>query len=127
MDRATTFTYPDIVVCGDAKFSEDANLDTLENPTVIVEILSKSTESIDRIAKLHRYLQLMSLECYLLVTQDKPRIESYIRQQKGWLYHDTVGLSSTFKVDTIDSDLPLADVYNKVQFPSDEDSDRLIG
>lgn len=128
VDRDTTYTYPDIVVvCGDAKFSEDANLDTLENPTVIVEILSKSTESIDRKAKLHQYLQLKSLECYLLVAQDKARIESYTRQQKGWLYQDTVGLAFTIKVDAVDCDLPLADVYNKVQFPSDEDSDRLIG
>jgi len=114
-----TYTYPDVVVvCGEPKFSDDIYLDTLENPTVLIEILSDSTEVIDRKTKLDQYYSLSSVQSYLLVTQDSPKIESYTRQEVGWLYQTIEGLDATLKIDAIECELQLADVYEKVQFPS---------
>src|SRR5438045_3140164 len=69
------FTYPDVVVaCGDIHF-DDEQKDTLTNPTVIIEVLSKSTEAYDRGEKFVHYRRLDSLQEYLLVSQDQYRIE----------------------------------------------------
>ncbi len=74
------YTYPDVVmVCGDIHF-EDGDNDTLLNPTAIVEVLSTSTEAYDRGEKFAHYRRLESLQEYLLVAQDKVRIEYYVRQ-----------------------------------------------
>src|SRR5690242_1556857 len=73
------YTYPDVtVVCGRQEF-EDAQVDTLLNPTLIVEILSPSTEAYDRGAKFGYYRALPSLREYLLVAQDQVLLEHYVR------------------------------------------------
>src|SRR5437868_398630 len=75
------YTYPDVViVCGEPKF-EDDEIDTLLNPTVLIEILSTSTERYDRIAKTSYYRTLDSLTEHLLVAQHEHRIEQYVRQE----------------------------------------------
>lgn len=109
--------YPDVsVVCGSPQF-EDSQADTLLNPTVIIEVLSPSTEQYDRGSKFQRYRALESLHEYLLVTQEKPRIEHYARQADGaWLLTDAVDVVATVKLNSIDCTLPLADVYTKVKF-----------
>jgi Uma2 family endonuclease len=66
------YTYPDItVVCGEPDL-EDAEQDTLLNPTVIIEVLSPATERYDRGLKFHRYQLIPSLRDYLLIAQDRP-------------------------------------------------------
>jgi Uma2 family endonuclease len=125
VDPKGTYTYPDVVViCGEPQFDDEQHVDTLLNPTVIVEVLSPSTESIDRLPKLDQYRKLPSLQAYLIVSQDSARIELHTRQDKGWFYEDTVGLDATVNIESIDCELPLEDVYAKVQFsPVDESDD----
>jgi len=119
VDAESTYTYPDVVVvCGEPRFRDDVKPDTLESPTLIFEVLSPSTEIVDRNRKFEQYLQLPSLEGYFLVSQDKPRIESYTRQTNGWLYQDRAGLDASLIIDAIDCTLPFKDIYNKVQFES---------
>lgn len=111
------FTYPDLsVVCGKPRF-EDKELDTLLNPTVLIEILSKSTEAYDRGEKFAQYRTLDTLTDYLLISQDAPRIEHYVRQDGGlWLFSESVGLDGVMAIESIDCQLPLADVYDRVDF-----------
>jgi Uma2 family endonuclease len=111
------FTYPDlVVVCGRPRF-EDKELDTLLNPTVIIEILSKSTEAYDRGEKFAQYRTLDTLIDYLLVSQDKPRIERYMRQADGgWLLTESSGLDAVMPIASIQCQLPLAEVYDRVEF-----------
>src|SRR5437870_9211661 len=80
------YTYPDVVVvCGEPQL-EDDYLDTLLNPTVLVEVLSKSTERYDRIAKSSYYRTLDSLKEHMLVSKDEIRVEHYVKQAYGtWL------------------------------------------
>ncbi|HHW76237.1 MAG TPA: Uma2 family endonuclease [Xanthomonadaceae bacterium] len=112
------YTYPDaVVVCGEPRF-EDRHLDTLLNPTVIIEVLSDSTEAYDRGDKFAHYRTLESLTDYLLVAQDKPRIEHYSRQPDGrWLYSAADGRGARAEIAAIGCVLPLAEVYDRVEFP----------
>ena len=112
------YTYPDIVVlCGAPRF-DDKNRDTLLNPVVIFEILSKSTESYDRGAKFEHYRTLDSLTDYVLVSQDKPLIEHFARQPGDkWLLSAYSGLDAVATITSIACDLAMADVYDKVDWP----------
>jgi Uma2 family endonuclease len=111
------YTYPDIVAfCGEAKY-DDAQKDTLVNPAVIIEVLSESTEAYDRGEAFSHYRQIDSLREYLLISQDKPRIERYVRQADNkWLLEEVNGVESTMRLEAIDCELRLAEVYDRVEF-----------
>ncbi len=111
------YAYPDVtVVCSTPEF-EDAEVDTLLNPTLIIEVLSPSTEQYDRSKKFQNYRTLDSLQEYILISQDAPRIERYLRQENGqWLFSDAALLESTVEITSIGCSLPLSDVYDKVKF-----------
>jgi Uma2 family endonuclease len=113
------YTYPDVVVvCGDPHF-EDANVDTLLNPTLIVEVLSPSTEAYDRGEKFAHYRRLPSVKEYVLVAQERCRVERYVRQENDqWLLSEASDLSDTIVLASIDCRLPLAEVYDRVTFPT---------
>lgn len=111
------YTYPDVVVvCGEPKF-EDKYFDTLLNPTVLVEVLSPSTERYDRIAKSSYYRTLDSLAEHLLVAQDEVRLEQYVKQPDGqWLLFESTSLDAIVELPSIGCSLALRDVYDKVTF-----------
>ena len=111
------YTYPDVVALYDgAQFADDQH-DTLLNPTVIVEVLSPSTADYDRGGKFAHYRRLDSLQEYLVVAQDQCHVEQYVRQGDGrWLLSETDDLAATLALDAIGCRLPLADVYEKVEF-----------
>ncbi|HMA36331.1 MAG TPA: Uma2 family endonuclease [Chloroflexia bacterium] len=108
------YTYPDIaVVCGPAQW-EDAQVDTLLNPTLIVEVLSPSTEAYDRGAKFGYYRALPSLQEYLLVAQDKVLVEHFVRAGDGWLLTATTDLGAVVSLPAIGCAVPLAEIYHQV-------------
>jgi Uma2 family endonuclease len=119
-------TYPDAsVVCGRPRF-EDKELDILLNPTVIVEILSKSTEAYDRGEKFAQYRTLDTLTDYLLVSQDRPLVERFTRQPDGvWLFTESAGLDAMMAIASIQCQLPLAEVYDRVEFDQAPPAPRL--
>src|ERR1044071_6753940 len=84
--KTTLYTYPDIsIVCGTSVF-DDAESDTLLNPTVIFEILSPSTEKYDRGKKFEHYRTIATLQEYILVSQNGHLVEQYTRQADNvWL------------------------------------------
>ena len=110
------YTYPDvIVVCGEPIF-DDQQKDTLLNPTVLVEVLSKSTASYDRGEKFEHYRKLDSLAEYLVVAQNKYHAEHYIRQPDNrWLLSETDDRQQTIHLSSIECDLALTDIYDKVE------------
>jgi Uma2 family endonuclease len=108
------YTYPDvIVVCGKPQF-EDAEVDTLLNPQVIVEVLSKSTEDYDRGTKFVHYRTIPSLTEYLLVAQDRVHVEHHLRQNEGWLLTETDRLEDVLEIPSVGARLDLAEVYDAV-------------
>jgi Uma2 family endonuclease len=112
------YAYPDItVVCGAERFS-DAEKDVLLNPTLIIEVLSPTTEAWDRAGKFEQYRQRESLQEYVLIAQDRPHIERYARQAAGeWLFTERNGLEAVLSLHAIGCELALAEVYRKVAFP----------
>jgi Uma2 family endonuclease len=114
------YTYPDISVVCDPPQIDDAGQDTLLNPTLLVEVLSPSTENYDRTKKFRHYRTIESLKEYILISQDEARIERYLRQSSGeWLYTDLVGLDAILELPSIQCTLALADVYEKVSFETE--------
>ncbi|MGD0960007.1 MAG: Uma2 family endonuclease [Methylomonas sp.] len=112
--EAHSYHYPDIaVVCGTPQF-EDAQMDTLLNPTVLIEVLSPSTEAYDRGGKFALYRKIESLREYLLVAQDQPSIERYVRQGDVWILTEALGVEASIVMESIDCLLSLREVYNKV-------------
>ncbi|MCU0504002.1 MAG: Uma2 family endonuclease [Anaerolineae bacterium] len=109
------YTYPDIsVVCGPVEVA-DENRDTLLNPVLLIEILSKTTAGYDRGEKFEQYRKLPSLAEYLLISQIKCLIEHYLRQPDGkWLLSEYDALSDVVELPSIGCRLALADVYEQV-------------
>jgi Uma2 family endonuclease len=116
------FSYPDLlVVCGEMRF-HDEHGDVLTNPTVIIEVLSKSTEKFDHREKFFRYQTWNpTLTDYLIVSQNEPLIGHYVRQSDGsWLFNFYFDLDQSLMIDSIGCTLPLAKVYERASFPSEE-------
>ena len=111
-----TYTYPDVVVvCEEPQF-EDTHFDTLLNPTVLIEVLSPSTAAYDRGEKFASYQKLDSLCEYVLISQDRVRVEYYLRQKQTWDLTEFHSLSDIFRLVSIACELSLQAIYAKVQF-----------
>jgi Uma2 family endonuclease len=113
------YTYPDaFVVCGELQL-EDNRRDTVLNPVVIIEVLSPSTEAYDRGEKFAHYRRLESLREYVLISQDRYRVERYVRCDGDWTLREFSGPDARVHLESIGCDLPMADLYELVEFPED--------
>ena len=109
------YTYPDVVVvCGEPQF-EDEVTDTLLNPVLIIEVLSESTEGYDRGKKFEHYRHIPSLQEYVLISQDRCKIEKFLKQ-KEWTLFEESSLESAMELPSIQCSLKLSEVYDKVVF-----------
>jgi Uma2 family endonuclease len=114
------YAYPDVAaLCGDAQF-EDADVDTLLNPTVIIEVLSPSTEVYDRGDKFAHYRRLESLAEYVMIAQNQVRVERYVRQGRSWVLAEFSALDETLHLASIDCEVLLREIYDRVEFPGEE-------
>ena len=111
------YAYPDLLaVTGEAR-CEDEYDDTLLNPSLIFEIFSPTTEAYDRGKKFYHYRKIPTLAEYVLVSQTEPRIEQFLRQdEQHWLYTPTAGRERSVSLDSLQCELALEGIYNKVVF-----------
>lgn len=119
------YTYPDVsVVCGDVRLdADDPTRTTVTNPRVVVEVLSPTTEKYDRGDKFLYYLELESIEEYVIVAQNAPRVETLFRQGDGtWLLAFAMGRDAVARLRSLRIDLPLNEVYAGVEFPPQDDA-----
>lgn len=123
VSQSGLYTYPDVsVVCGEPSF-EDGKKDTLLNPALIVEVLSESTEAYDRGKKFEHYRRIPSLAEYLLIAQDRCRIEQFIKQRDGkWLFSEVNSPNAVIKLTSVDCELSAAEVYDKVEFEKENET-----
>lgn len=111
------YTYPDLVVICCEQLFEDDRLDTLLNPTLIVEVLSETTERYDRVRKFDLYRALPSLQEYVLVSQSEPRVEQFLRQTEGgWHLRITTDPTAFVNLTSIACQIPFAEIYERVEF-----------
>ena len=120
VSAAGLYTYPDVLVVCDEPSLEDDSFDTLLNPTALFEILSPSTEAYDRGAKFGYYRQLDSMQEYTLVSQDFMRVEHYLRQNEQWILTEFGSPDDIVQLTSINCELPLREIYAKVDFPPSE-------
>ncbi|HEY0172492.1 MAG TPA: Uma2 family endonuclease [Pyrinomonadaceae bacterium] len=119
LQESRKFFYPDVTVLCDEPQFHDERRDIITNPLLVVEVLSKSTEAFDRGAKFLAYQTIGTLKEYLLVAQDRPLIELYVRGDGGeWRYKAAAGLESSLTLPSIECTLNLGAVYDKVDFNS---------
>lgn len=106
------YTYPDVAaVCGKSEL-EDEHFDTLLNPTLLIEVLSASTERYDRGQKAEHYRRLGSLREYLLISQTEPHVERYRRQgERDWLLTEFRAFEESVELTSVECTLTLNDVY----------------
>jgi Uma2 family endonuclease len=113
-------TYPDVsIYCPPARFEGNTN-EVLLNPSVIIEVLSPSTELYDRGAKFEHYKQISSLTDYLLVAQDHVQVDHYRRQENGdWLLHTARTLDESITLEVVSAAVPLGELYDGIEFPAE--------
>ena len=119
------YTYPDpSVVCGEPKL-EDQHRDTLLNPVIIAEVLSPKTEAYDRGAKFANYRRIESLKEYVLIAQDRVRVERFVRQGEKWLLTEFTRLEDSLRLESIDCAVSLGSIYERISFelPTNETDD----
>ena len=107
---------PDVAVfCGGPQRERVRGSDLLLNPTLIVEVLSPSTAGYDHVTKGDSYRRISSLQDYLLVSQDRPRIQQFTRHGEGfWLFKETMGLDAVIRLESLDVSLALSEIYEGV-------------
>jgi Uma2 family endonuclease len=122
--RRSRYGYPDaLIFCGQAHFDPKAPATTtLLNPVVLFEVLSESTEAYDRGKKLEYYREIESLQEYVLVAQERPSVQVYRRDPSGvWsIQPPMLGLQTIVALPSADIELPLAELYERVEFSPDE-------
>lgn len=117
VEQSGTFFYPVVtVVCGERKFHKDRT-DIVENPILLVEVLSKSTEEYDKNDKFFTYQNIESFQEYVLISQNKPVVQQFIRQKDGnWKIKATIGLNSKVYFESVETELLINNLYDLVEF-----------
>ena len=109
-------TLPDIsVICGEHRFYLGKK-DVVLNPLLVVEVLSPSTRGYDRGDKFDHYKSIASLQEYLIVEQDEPRVVLYTRRNDHWELREVMGLENSVHLTSVDATLALVDVYALIEF-----------
>lgn len=116
--RENHYAYPDVfVVCGEISLVPDI-FDTLENPAILIEVLSKSTELRDRGDKAHDYRNMASVTDYVLISQDKMRVEQQVRQaDNSWKIVVFEKPEDKVFFESLEFEIRVADIYENIKFP----------
>ena len=111
------YTYPDVMVMNQPLEYLAGRRDTLINPLVIIEVLSKSTEAYDRGDKFQAYRTIASFQEYVLIDQYKMSVEQYTKTEPHkWMFIEYNNPESSLSFASISAEIDLADLYDKVEF-----------
>lgn len=114
------YRYPDLTaLCGEPQFEEVRGLQCLTNPALIIEILSPSTEVFDMREKFKHYKSIPSFYEYVLVSQNSKDITHYLKQTKKFWRQSQYGEGETFRIETLDLELSVDEIYQGINFDSE--------
>ncbi len=115
--KNTLYTYPDIsIICGEMECTDDL-FDTIVNPSVIIELLSKSTRNYDKGEKFTLYRDIDSLQEYILIDTEKIYVEAHIRNKdNSWKLTEFKSLENSFLINTVNLSIALKDIYDGISF-----------
>lgn len=122
ISNPTSFFYPDVsVVCGKAEL-DGVERDVVLNPIVIFEVLSDRTAGYDRGPKFAAYRSIESLQEYVLVSQETYLVERFRREGDHWIFTPIQGREGSLKLDSLDVEIPLSEIYYQVEIEPDPTS-----
>jgi Uma2 family endonuclease len=111
------YTYPDVMAIAEPVELKPGRQDTVINPIFVAEVLSKSTAHYDRVEKFAAYRTIPTVQEYLLITQDQPLVEQYIKQaEHQWLFIEHQGLEARVTLRSLTVEIALADLYEAIAF-----------
>lgn len=112
------YRYGDLsALCGQPKFEKIGGVDALTNPSLIIEVLSDSTEAYDRGDKFTHYKSIPAFSEYLLIAQHRPHISQFIKQNDGsWIYREFNSLTDKVRLETLGCELSLSEIYQSITF-----------
>jgi Uma2 family endonuclease len=114
------YTYPDVMVIQGELQLQEGRRDTITNPTMIVEVLSDSTEAYDRSGKFAAYRTLPTFQEYVLIDQYSLHVEQYFRTEPNkWIFSEYDGEAALLKLSAVPFEISLADLYDKVEFEAE--------
>ena len=115
---APPYRYADFsALCGAAEFEKIGGVDTLVNPTLLVEVLSDSTEAYDRGEKFSHYKSIPTLREYLLVAQHHPHVTHLFKDEDGkWIHTEANDLGASLQLHSLGCELPMSEIYRDVTF-----------
>ena len=117
---APPYRYADVsALCGEARFEEIGGADALVNPTILIEVLSDSTEAYDRGKKFSHYKSIPTLREYLLVAQHHPHVTHLFKDEDGkWIHTEANDLGASLYLHSLGCELPMSEIYRDVTFDS---------
>jgi Uma2 family endonuclease len=107
------YFYPDVVVTCD---EHDNDPQLVQFPCLIVEVLSPSTEAVDRGTKFAKYRQFSTLQEYVLVQVEQPGVEMFRRNEQGLWVLSEYGLGDTLRLESVGVEIAIGDLYRQIQF-----------
>ncbi len=115
--KNTLYTYPDIsIVCGETECTDDF-FDTVLNPSVIIELLSKSTRNYDKGEKFSLYRDIDRLQEYILIDTERIHVEKHIRNNdNSWQLTEFKSSEDSFLISTVNLSISLKDIYEGISF-----------
>jgi Uma2 family endonuclease len=112
-------TYPDVMVVEGELQLEEGRRDTITNPLMIAEVLSKSTRSYDKDDKFAAYRSIPTFQEYLLIDQYEMHVEQYFKtDSNSWIFSEYDDANVTISLKSLSFQFTLADIYDKVDFES---------
>jgi len=115
--NSSRFSYPSVVIINGKPIFSNAESDTLLNPTVVVEIFSPESRSIEKNEKLESYLEMESVRECLLIKENETRVEHYAKQTvKQWVYRIYNNREDVVTLDSINCKASLAEIYAQIKF-----------
>lgn len=116
------YTYADgSIVCGPVQRASDST-EIITNPTVIFEVVSPTSEKYDKGEKFKLYRGLESLQEYIIIYQDKPYIEQYVKQRSdNWSVSYIEGTDAELQLSSVNYSLPLRQIYEDVEWLNNDD------
>jgi Uma2 family endonuclease len=116
------YTYPDVMVIQGEPVYSEPNTTTVMNPVLIIEVLSKSTQNYDQGDKFSYYRSIPEMQEYILVSQHQFHVMQHIKIEEGkWLLTDYRSEDSILKINSVDFDITIRELYSGVNFEESEE------
>ncbi|MDJ1179429.1 Uma2 family endonuclease [Roseofilum sp. BLCC_M91] len=110
------YTYPDVMVISRPVQLQEGRKDTVTNPLMIAEVLSKSTKNYDKDEKFAAYRSIPSFQEYLLIDQSQFKVEHYYKAQVNqWIFSEYKSREDSVNLSSLPCEIPLADLYDDLQ------------